>query len=93
MRLQAVMAQERTKAAAEKQVMASIMLAPRKGPTRDRIRQTIRPGTGMPFWFCRAKMAGITLPRAIPMSRLAEAMKKPFQVVSRPARAPMVMSQ
>ena len=29
----------------------------------------------------------------MPMSRLAEAMKKPFQVVNRPAMAPRVISQ
>ena len=60
---------------------------------RDRPRQTIRPGTGMPFLFCLAKILGISRPRDMPMSSIAEDMKKPFQVVNRPAMAPMVISQ
>ena len=67
--------------------------APAKGPMRDRIRQTSRAGTGMPFLFWVAKTLGIRRPRDMPMSSRAEAMKKPFQVVNRPARAPMVMIQ
>ena len=47
----------------------------------------------MPFLFCLANTLGTRQPRPMPMSRLAEAMKKPFQVVNRPAMAPRVISQ
>ena len=43
--------------------------------------------------FCLAKILGISRPRDMPMSSMAEDMKKPFQVVNRPAMAPMVISQ
>ena len=46
-----------------------------------------------PFLSCLAKKAGIMRERPIAMSRFAEAVKKPFQVVNRPAMAPMVISQ
>ena len=85
--------QESMKPAEAKQVMESTSLGPMKGPDTDRARHTSRPGTGMPLLFWWDRMVGRSLPRDILMSMVAEAIKKPFQVVKRPATAPMVMAQ